>query len=128
MEEREKMVTVNKKEELQNIIAHATGTTAYHRYSPIPVYPVITDGVLAAAEAAGCFWLLDIIGSYQGNIKLDTNFQVWTLTVKDDKSAVVKGFNDTTLIIRQKIKYTDFPLKEFKLYLIRGVILLPNEY
>jgi len=107
----------------------ATGTTAYHRFSGFANYPVITDGVIALAEASGCFWLLNIIGSYQGNAKLDKTFQVWTLEVnRTNDSGVVRGFNDTTLIVTQEIPYTDFPLDKVKLYLIDGIILLPPEY
>lgn len=110
-------------------INNSTGTENYHKFSPIPGFPVITDGVLALAEAAGYYWLLDIIGSYQSNGKLDKAFQVWTLNVhKDNNSAFVRGYNDTTLIVTQKIPHTDFPPGEVKLYLIDGVILLPSEY
>jgi hypothetical protein len=116
------------KKEIMDLISHATGTFAYHRFSPVGGYPVITDGVMAVAQAAGCFWLLDIIGSYQPNAKLGRVFQVWTLKVNRDKSGVVRGYNDATLIITQKIPYTDFPLDEIKLYCIGGVILLPSEY
>ncbi|WP_371380582.1 DUF6876 family protein [Sporomusa aerivorans] len=109
---------------------NSTGTENYHKFSPIPGFPVITDGVLALAEAAGYYWLLDIIGSYQSNGKLDKAFQVWTLNVNTDNNstAVVRGYNDRTLIVMQKIPYTDFPPGEVKLYLIDGVILLPSEY
>lgn len=112
-----------------DVINNATFSESYHRFSPFPDYPVITDGVLLLAEAAGCFWLLDVIGSHQSNRKLDKSFQVWKLTVdtKND-SAVVQGYNDMTLVVTQKIPYTDFPLEGLKLYLIDGVILLPSEY
>ena len=73
------------KKEILNLINQTTGTTSYHRFSPFPNYPVITDGVQALAEAAGCYWLLDIVGSYQKNIKLDKAFQVWTLEVNQDE-------------------------------------------
>ena len=116
-------------QEILNIINHSTGITAYHRFSIIPGFPVITDGVLALAEAAGCFWLMDIIGSYQSNNALDKKFQVWTLTVNtEDHTAVARGYNDTELIITQEIPFTDFPLQELKLFLIDGIILLPSEY
>jgi hypothetical protein len=118
-----------KREEIQNIINHSTGTTAYHRFSPISGYPVITDGVQALAEAAGCYWILDIIGSYQHVKKLDKAFQVWTLAVDlVNCTAVVCGLNDTKLIITQEISYTDFPLEKLKLFLMDGVILLPTEH
>ena len=115
--------------EIINLINQATGTTAYHKFSSFPNYPVITDGVQALAEAVGCYWLLDIIGSHQRNPKLDKNFQVWSLEVNQDESTgVVRGYNDDILIITQKISHTDFPLDKIKFYLIDGVILLPSEY
>ena len=115
--------------EIIEILSMAAGTEEYHRYSAVRGYPVITDGVRVLAEAAESYWLLDIIGSHQGNEMLDPAFQVWELRVNhEDRSAVVRGYNDTTLIITQEIEYTDFPLDEIKLYLIAGVILLPSEY
>ncbi len=117
------------KEEIQSIIAQSIGTTQYYKFSPFAGYPVITDGVYAVAEAAECYWLLDIIGSYQGDKRLDKHLQVWKLVVNhEDATAIVTGSNDTKPIISQKIHYTDFPLDELTLYLIEGVILLPNEY
>jgi len=117
------------KQEILDIINHAHSTEAYHRFSPFEFFPVATDGVIAIAEAAGCYWFLDIIGSCQTNKRLDPQFQVWKLVVNhDDNTAVVSGYNDTTLIITQEIPYTDFPLDELKLYLMDGIILLPSEY
>ena len=113
--------------EILDIINHAHGSDMYHRFSPIPGFPVATDGIITLAEAAGCYWFLDVIGSYQTNKKLDPAFQVWKLEVKDS-SAVVYGYNDTELIISQEIPYTDFPLDKVKLFLMDGVILLPSEY
>jgi len=117
------------KEKILDIINNARGTEAYHKFSSFSKYPVVTDGVLALAEAAGCFWLLDIIGSYQTNKRLDPHFQVWTLVVDlEDGTAVVNGFNDKKLILSQDIPYTDFPLDVLKLFLMDGVILLPSEH
>lgn len=117
------------KEEIISIINQSTGTTAYHRFSVIANFPVITDGVLALAEAAGCFWLLDIIGSYQGNLTFHKAFQVWMIKVnREDTTAVVSGFYDATLFVRQEIPYTDFPFDEIKFFVIDGVILLASEY
>ena len=116
------------RQEIQDIIDQSIGTTAYHRFSAIPFFPVITDGVKALAEAAGCYWLLDVIGSYQYEPKLDKAFQVWKLSVDLQKSTgVVRGYNDNTLVITQEIPFTDYPLEELKLFLMDGVILLPNE-
>ena len=59
------------------------------------------------SEAAGCYWFLDIIGSYQTDKRLDPNFQIWELKVNlEDNSAVAHGYNDTNkLIITQEIPY-----------------------
>lgn len=112
-----------------DVLNSSTCSESYHRFSPIPGYPVITDGVFMLAEAAGCYWLLDVIGSYQSNQKLDKFFQVRKLIADmENASAVVQGYNDTMLIVTQNISYTDFPLTELKLYLMDGVILLPSEY
>ena len=117
-----------KQREIQDIIAHAIGTMQYHKFSAFPSFPIITDGIKSVADAAGAYWLLDVIGSYQHDPKLDKAFQVWVLTVDLKKcTGVVRGFNDSTLIITQEIEYTDFPLEEIKLFLMDGVILLPNE-
>jgi hypothetical protein len=116
------------RQEILAIIKGATGTTQYHRFSMIEFFPVITDGVFALAESAGCYWLLDVIGSYQRDERLDKHFQVWKLNVNPDKSAVVQGFNDMDLIITQEIESTDFPLDEIKFFLEGGVLLLPSEH
>jgi len=116
------------KRELQRIIAGAYGTSAYHEYSNLPFYPVITDGVLAVADAAECFWLLDIIGSYQTHERLTWTFQVWILHCSDDGSGVITGYNDTVKVIEHCLEHIDFPLETIKLYLIDGVLLLPSEY
>jgi len=117
------------RKDILEIIRQAHGTAAYHKFSPLVHYPVATDGVIAVAEAAECFWLLDIIGSYQHDKRLDPHFQVWELKVnREDETAVVRGYNDTDLVITQKISYTNFPLEELKLFLMDGVILLPSEH
>jgi hypothetical protein len=120
---------VKSTQEILDVISYSTCSESYHKYSQFPTFPLATDGAIALAEAAGCYWLLDIIGSYQTNLKLDPAFQVWHLTVNlEDHTAVVRGYNDSTLIITQEIPFTDFPLEAVKLYLIDGVILLPSEY
>jgi len=120
---------LNTAEEVREIMRLSTGTTEYHRFSSSPNFPIITDGVKAVAEVAGCYWLLDVIGSYQHNKKLDKAFQVWKLAVNlTECSGVVRGYNDTKRIITQKIPFTDFPLDKFTLYLIDGIVLLPSEY
>ena len=116
-------------EAINEILAQANGTDNYHKFSPFPGYPIATDGVIAIAEAAGCYWLLDVVGSYQSDKRLDPSFQVWNLSVNIETNEwKLEGFNDTELIITQKGEYTDFPLEKFTLWVSNGVILLPSEY
>lgn len=123
---------------LRNYLAGFTGTQGYHRTSLHRQF-VATDGALAMAEKAGAFWLHDLIMSYQQKlIKKGAFFQVWTLKVKKDKSAVAECREDTgkPVLVRQKVDYTDFPEGEWKFYVAKGdvggkmvmVLMLPSEY
>jgi hypothetical protein len=90
-----------------------------------------TDGIQYLAEQGKCYWLLDLIGSYQADDKgKKIPFQLWKLRVNEDKTAVVtmQEDSDTPIIIEQKLSYTDFPLDQIKLYFIEGVLILPSEY
>lgn len=119
--------------EIEDGLKNFFGTEAYHR-----LYPniLITDGVKWLYVNAGCGWLLDIIWSYQSQCKKDPMLrcmQFWTLTVNDDKTATVICERDTgNLAIRQEITFTDFPLKEMKLWVQESggsyIVLLPSEY
>ena len=113
-------------EELKQELRGFTGTEQYY---PHWLGFRFTDGVKFLAEKANCFWLLDAVGSYQHKLK-KIPFQVWTLKVNEDKTAVLEMKEDTgqPILVRQEIKYTDFPMQEVKLFYIEGVLLLPSEY
>jgi len=87
-----------------------------------------TDGVKYLAEKGGAFWFLDIISSYQIELK-NVDFQIWGLKINKNKSGTITctDLNEKRLI-KQKIEYTDFPLDTIKLYLINGVLILTSEY
>jgi len=56
-----------------------TGTEHYYQHSPKLVY---TDGVKHLVQNADAYWLLDLIGSYQGIASHDDmlkDLQFWTL-------------------------------------------------
>ena len=112
--------------DLKQELALFTGSENYYRHW---LNFNFTDGVKYLADKVECYWLLDAIGSYQDKVK-DVPFQIWTLKVNADKSAVLEMNEDTNqpIIIRQEIQYTDFTLEEIKLYFIDGVLLLPSEY
>lgn len=117
-------------EEIKQVLAHATGTDQYHLISVIPNAPVATDGVIALANAADCFWLLDAIISYCNEPKVKkSDFQVWKLSVNLEKSTgVLNGYDDDELIVTQEIPFTDFPLEEITIWVVNNIMLLPSEY
>lgn len=98
--------------------------TKYHNF-------VFTEGIEYLVTACKCWWLLDLIWSYQPELQR-YDMQVWTLKVNDDESAVITCENGNKKVIkRQEIEYTDFPLKEIDLWYIKGepdTLLLPSEY
>jgi len=100
-------------------------TEQYYKYSG---YLVITDGVKAMAEMFECFWLLDIIASYQPRLK-NEEFQVWTLGKNEDSSAIVLCTDGNNRILkRQKIEWTDFGADEATIWIEANVALLPSEH
>jgi hypothetical protein len=117
-------------EEIKTILANAHGSDTRVKFSLIPGYPTATSAVNDLAEAAECYWLLDIIGSYQTDKRIDRNgLQVWKLIVNlTDNAAVVRAYNDDTFTIEQDIPITDFPLEELTLWVYDNIILLPSEW
>lgn len=118
---------------LLNELQAFSGSEKFYEYSPLGSKVFIyTEGIKHLAEAGDCYWLLDIVASYQGSKALKgEEFQVWELYVSDEQTAVVKcqDGNDNYLIT-QKIPYTDIPLKNqtLKLYLTNGTLMLTDEY
>jgi len=125
--------------ELEEMLANYYGSETFTRYLGDLV---LTEGVLAMAEAVGAFWLLDLIWSYQPKLRSDEQtreMQFWTLTVGEDKSAVATCERDTDdVVIRQKIEFTDFPktAKPIRIWVERAgdpdgktfyVVMLPSE-
>ena len=108
-----------------------TGTEHYYKYM---FNIVLTDGTKYLADRAGAYWLMDVVASWQTAKKVACeHFQTWDLAVQEDKKAtVVAGDGDGKEIARQKIPYTDFPLRSQRLYLVNDgryrVLMLPSEY
>ncbi len=117
-------------DEIKTIFDNAAGGIHRRRFSKNEKYPLATEGVIATAKAAACFWLLNLIGRQQEmNKRLNPIFQVWTLNVDLKKqTGVVKGYNGKKLVVTQYIPRTDFPLAKLKLFLTEDTIYLPSEY
>lgn len=110
-------------EEIKNELAQCIGTMKYYRHCT--GFLKYTDGVHVLAESADCYWLIDAIASYRRT----ELFQVWKLEVTFGEAVLtMKEDSDCSLLVEQKIVYTDFPLDEITLWLIDGVLILPSEY
>ena len=110
-------------------LAHFTGTEKLTPHWLHRTYGM-SDGAMFLAETAGAHWLNDAITSYQGDRRVrEEVFQVWTLTVADNRAVLTMTDGDSnTPIVTQRIPFTDFPLPEIKLYLCNNVIYLPSEH
>lgn len=112
-------------------LAQFTGTSTYYQHSLGVHY---TDGVYYLAEHGGAYWLIDAIASWQIDPRVNQDpmlrqIQFWKLTVNDDQSALLVCERDEgDVMVSQEIPFTDFPLKEVRLYFQNGVLLLPSEY
>lgn len=115
-------------------LSQFSGTENWHQYNAIMPKVLLTDGALYVATEGGAFWLMDIVGSAQLNKRVKGEaFQVWTLKVSPDNSALVTCEDGNgEEVYRQAIPFTDFELAEFELYASSEdgylIILLPGEY
>ncbi len=119
------MTDIEKRKFLEDLGQHHC-TTHYYKYLGI----VLTDGVKFLCETAGCWWLADIVASLQFEEKVrKEQFQVYTLTVNPDQSALVKvDDGNGNIVYYQEIEYTDFPLDKIVLWNIDKILILPTEY
>ena len=113
-------------EKIKSDLRQFTGTESYYKHFTGINF---TDGVKFLADKLECYWFLDIIASYQHRLK-DVPFQIWRIQVDREKAGMVTMREDTNepVIIRQELKYTDFPLDEYEVYYVDRVILLKSEY
>jgi len=112
--------------EIETSLNRFTGTEKYYKHFTGILY---TDGINYFINKLNCYWFLDIIGSYQHELK-NKAFQIWGIKVNDDKTAAVYCIEDTgeKPLVEQELDYTDFPLKEYEVYLENGVVLLKSEH
>jgi len=111
--------------DIKTELRHFTGTEQYYKNFTGTRY---TDGVKHLADRCGAYWLIDLISSYQPEIK-NMEFQLWTIEVYEDNTARVTCQEDTDgdEVVEQVIEYTDFPF-DYELWCVNGVIILKSEY
>ena len=121
--------TINQ-EELKMNLEQFTGTEHYYEHQTIGRHNLLlTDGCQYLREKAKCYWLMDLICSWQYKLHREP-FQVWIL-----KNIGIKGWDivaedgNKKQLAFQRISYSDFPIQEgVTLYLNDGVLMIPSEY
>ena len=123
------------KDQLLDGLRNFYGTEHYYLHLP---GLVITDGVKFLADNAHCYWLLDMVWSYLPALRKsrDTFFVVVLTKEGVETPGAVFSIQDdvppSKTYATQAIEFTDFPLDEIKMYLIRAgedaVLMLPKEY
>jgi hypothetical protein len=116
------------REEILSELNHFRGTEYYYKH-PLGLVKY-TDGVKYLAESAECYWLIDVVASYQVEKKFNKEkFLVFHLKVNSDLSAKITITDGNESILgMQMLEFTDFPLKEITLWCIDRIVLLPSEY
>jgi hypothetical protein len=110
-------------------LAQFTGTEQIYRHALVR-HIRYTDGVQHVAQAGEAYWLIDKIACAQLERRhVEQEFQVWTLTVRDDLSAdLVCTDGNEVIVSLERISFTDFPLPQISFYVTNRTILLPSEY
>lgn len=118
--------------EIRSGLSGFTGSETFTKYQP---GILLTEGALWLAKEAECFWLLDIIWSYQHQPKVKAeDLQVWQLGVHDSSGHVQLEDGNDNIVLGQAIQWTDFPLSEgITLWAVRNetggvTVMLPSEY
>jgi hypothetical protein len=130
------------KSKLLEIIEESIGTEHYYQYHTLQC----TDGVMQLVEVGEMYWLLDIINSYQIDLR-NNNFQVWELKLQTETPKHFKGsveqfgeIIDTSQyeacllvtdgneqeLLRQYIMITDCSI-ELSMWCVNRITLLPSE-
>jgi hypothetical protein len=107
---------------LQAHLVHFHGSATRTHHAVVPSL-LLTEGVVFLAKAAGAHWLTDAIASYVHDPRVrEEEFQVWRLAVDaNTRTGVITmtDGNSDEAIVTQGLDYTDFPLPEIMVWLVR---------
>jgi hypothetical protein len=120
-------------QELESGLASFCGSeNLYHRSTPILIY--YTYGIKWLQENANCYWLIDLIASYQTTeFKQANDRQFWKLVVTDKSAVITCDDGNGNISVTQLSEHTDFPLPCLSIWVEiqeenRVFIYLPSEY
>ena len=121
------MIETDEQKAILEELAQFTGTERYYRSTFGGL--LLTDGVHYLRERLECYWLIDIVESYQPELK-NVPIQLWNIDKKKNDSAIIEAREDIGLdaLVSQKIPYTDFKLDSYEFFCIDKVVLLKSEY
>ena len=111
-------------------LAQFTGSDTFYRHQ-LSGGCVYTEGAQYLAEAASAYWLIDAILCPQPHDPAlrAAEFQVWTLTVSEDRSAMlICTDGDGEGLYVHPIPWTDFPLDTMTLWFANQTLYLPSEH
>ena len=111
-------------------LARFTGSETFYRH-PLSAGCVYTEGVQFLAEAGSAYWLIDAILCLQPHHPAlrSAEFQVWTLTVGEDRSAsLICTDGDDERLYVHPVPWTDFPLRSVTLWFANRTLYLPSEH
>ena len=125
---------------IRNFIAQCYGSDGPYIKHGLVKRLVFTQTVGKIREMADCFWLIDVIASYQSKL-MQQPFQVWKFACNTELKlgTVTCEDGNGNEIVRQEIEYTDFPLDEITLWAELGgygsednwtpamVLMIPSE-
>lgn len=109
-----------------------TGTESWYPYMS---QTLLTDGVKALATKFECWWFVDIVASYQPQLrKKGLEYQYWTLNRHEGKEtatvscwSMANTTNPKHLVLKQEIAFTTFKPDFAEIWLKNDVLLLPSE-
>lgn len=116
---------------IESTLDHFHGTEIWFRH---PLFSRIlwTEGVEYLREHAECNWLIDFIAGEQHTSEVIKRepFQEWKLVRDAEGNGATLTCDDgnRNIVFTRRIDYTDFPLKEVRLWFCDNVLMLPNEY
>lgn len=122
-------------QDLRNALSQFIGTQHYYRYSPLFRHTLLTDGVKFLADEAGCYWLIDMIGSHLSSVPATESFVVARYAGTPNGSGLFSLTDDIPArktYATQGVTHSDFMLDEIVLYVQRReagwVVMLRSEY
>jgi hypothetical protein len=113
--------------QIKNELEQFIGSINFYKHTFGIIY---TDGIKFLADECQCYWLIDVVASYQYHDKVkEQEFQVYKLKVNADKSASINiEDGNYNIVASQDIEYTDFPLSEIEIWFCNNTCYLPSEH